>query len=259
MMQTRRVCYRCGVASTCTCARLSPPLTVRWCRCRWCRCRWWPGRWPLGGGRLAECQLARESALPELATPTWQLGCAGDTWVLTLRLRTSQRKLHGDEPHARPATLQTTSIASGRDTLSEWSKGVDSSSTSASCVGSNPTGVFVIHGPRSNGSAICCRSCDMAREQLMHLASGLVLPSCVSGRVAAVAVVYACAGALLQRLAVWPSQARILCARFQEAQCERESLQSGGFGECVRFSAFALGGLLVTRWIARMDTRIFGR
>ena len=27
------------------------------------------------------------------------------------------------------------------DTLPEWSKGVDSSSTSASCVGSNPTGV----------------------------------------------------------------------------------------------------------------------
>ena len=29
----------------------------------------------------------------------------------------------------------------GSDTLPEWSKGVDSSSTSASCVGSNPTGV----------------------------------------------------------------------------------------------------------------------
>ena len=29
----------------------------------------------------------------------------------------------------------------GIDTLPEWSKGVDSSSTSASCVGSNPTGV----------------------------------------------------------------------------------------------------------------------
>ena len=28
------------------------------------------------------------------------------------------------------------------DTLPEWSKGVDSSSTSASCVGSNPTGVI---------------------------------------------------------------------------------------------------------------------
>ena len=29
-----------------------------------------------------------------------------------------------------------------RDSLPEWSKGVDSSSTSASCVGSNPTGVI---------------------------------------------------------------------------------------------------------------------
>ena len=166
----------------------------------------------------------------------------------TARRRPKESVQARDQP-----TSQTTSTAGGRDTLPEWSKGVDSSSTSASCVGSNPTGVFVIHGPRSNGSAICCRSCDMAREQLMHLASGLVLPSCVSGRVAAVAVVYACAGALLQRLAVWPSQTRILCARFQEAQCERESLRSGGFGECVRFSAFALGGLHVTRWIARMD------
>ena len=30
-----------------------------------------------------------------------------------------------------------------QDTLPEWSKGVDSSSTSASCVGSNPTGVII--------------------------------------------------------------------------------------------------------------------
>ena len=30
------------------------------------------------------------------------------------------------------------------DTLPEWSKGVDSSSTSASCVGSNPTGVTLL-------------------------------------------------------------------------------------------------------------------
>ena len=31
-----------------------------------------------------------------------------------------------------------------QDTLPEWSKGVDSSSTSESCVGSNPTGVNVM-------------------------------------------------------------------------------------------------------------------
>ena len=33
-----------------------------------------------------------------------------------------------------------------QDTLPEWSKGVDSSSTSASCVGSNPTGVICRRG-----------------------------------------------------------------------------------------------------------------
>ena len=32
--------------------------------------------------------------------------------------------------------------AVNKDTLPEWSKGVDSSSTSASCAGSNPTGVI---------------------------------------------------------------------------------------------------------------------
>ncbi len=60
-----------------------------------------------------------------------------------------------------------------QDTLPEWSKGVDSSSTSASCVGSNPTGVIVTQGPRSNGGAICCRSCDTAwlskaNPQIIH-------------------------------------------------------------------------------------------
>ena len=38
------------------------------------------------------------------------------------------------------------SVRSGvKDTLPEWSKGVDSSSTSASCVGSNPTGVTTFY------------------------------------------------------------------------------------------------------------------
>ena len=49
-----------------------------------------------------------------------------------------------------PAFLANLGVASGfmgnllkdMDTLPEWSKGVDSSSTSASCVGSNPTGVI---------------------------------------------------------------------------------------------------------------------
>ena len=35
------------------------------------------------------------------------------------------------------------------DTLPEWSKGVDSSSTSANCVGSNPTGVIWPHSSSS--------------------------------------------------------------------------------------------------------------
>ncbi len=70
-------------------------------------------------------------------------------------------------------TFQTTSTAGGRDTLPEWSKGVDSSSTSVSCVGSNPTGVIVTQGPCSNGGAICCRSCDTAwlskaNPQIIH-------------------------------------------------------------------------------------------
>ena len=38
------------------------------------------------------------------------------------------------------------------DTLPEWSKGVDSSSTSASCVGSNPTGVSGLHAGRGRVS-----------------------------------------------------------------------------------------------------------
>ena len=40
-------------------------------------------------------------------------------------------------------TLIINEIEEYQDTLPEWSKGVDSSSTSASCVGSNPTGVIL--------------------------------------------------------------------------------------------------------------------
>ena len=40
----------------------------------------------------------------------------------------------------RPKPMQYIGVAM-KDPLPEWSKGVDSSSTSASCVGSNPTGV----------------------------------------------------------------------------------------------------------------------
>ena len=44
-------------------------------------------------------------------------------------------------PHVLGDIMRST--ISVMDTLPEWSKGVDSSSTSASCVGSNPTGVIV--------------------------------------------------------------------------------------------------------------------
>jgi hypothetical protein len=49
---------------------------------------------------------------------------------------------HG--PQMLPATTYRFGSVS-MDTLPEWSKGVDSSSTSASCVGSNPTGVIQQH------------------------------------------------------------------------------------------------------------------
>ena len=49
---------------------------------------------------------------------------------------------HG--PQMLPATTYRFGNMS-MDTLPEWSKGVDSSSTSASCVGSNPTGVIQQH------------------------------------------------------------------------------------------------------------------
>ena len=38
-------------------------------------------------------------------------------------------------------SIRMPKIKNSVDTLPEWSKGVDSSSTNASCVGSNPTGV----------------------------------------------------------------------------------------------------------------------
>ena len=42
-----------------------------------------------------------------------------------------------------------------RDSLPEWSKGVDSSSTSASCVGSNPTAVRPAWGMQPHASRSC--------------------------------------------------------------------------------------------------------
>ena len=75
----------------------------------------------------------------------------------------------------RPATAPCCTSCVGlradsvpRDTLPEWSKGVDSSSTSASCVGSNPTGVTVSAvGPQISGAAP-----TFAAGRLLHLLCG---------------------------------------------------------------------------------------
>ena len=57
------------------------------------------------------------------------------------RLRTADiLDLH---PPGRCCTLSLPYAAHTIDSLPEWSKGVDSSSTSASCVGSNPTAVIL--------------------------------------------------------------------------------------------------------------------
>ena len=44
------------------------------------------------------------------------------------------------------------------DSLPEWSKGVDSSSTSASCVGSNPTAVNLVRPPKTIQEACADRN-----------------------------------------------------------------------------------------------------
>ena len=50
-------------------------------------------------------------------------------------------------PQPPSGTIKVAYISDSRvhvkDSLPEWSKGVDSSSTSASCVGSNPTAVIL--------------------------------------------------------------------------------------------------------------------
>ena len=59
------------------------------------------------------------------------------------------------------------------DTLPEWSKGVDSSSSSASCVGSNPTGVNCLKHCKqasekkieSDGDSKTARDADRERER----------------------------------------------------------------------------------------------
>ena len=72
----------------------------------------------------------------------------------------------------RPATAPCCTSSVGlradsvpKDTLPEWSKGVDSSSTSASCVGSNPTGVVV----PAVGARISSAATVFAAKRLLHL------------------------------------------------------------------------------------------
>ena len=59
-----------------------------------------------------------------------------------------------------------------KDSLPEWSKGVDSSSTSASCVGSNPTAVIVLLDLVVGGMLVW----DVTTEQC-KLMSCLILPT----------------------------------------------------------------------------------
>ena len=57
-----------------------------------------------------------------------------------------------------------------RDTLPEWSKGVDSSSTSASCVGSNPTGVIL----QCKCGSPACRSIINYKKRVCYSSIGLM-------------------------------------------------------------------------------------
>ena len=72
---------------------------------------------------------------PRPSTSGAQLHWATQSACTLLRATTDESKM-ADEGKAL-AKHQV------KDTLPEWSKGVDSSSTSASCVGSNPTGVII--------------------------------------------------------------------------------------------------------------------
>ena len=64
-----------------------------------------------------------------------------------------------------------------KDTLPDWPEGVDSSSTSASCVGSNPTGVMQAFALATIGWGMTTRSrfcpaLDMFGMLLAHRSSG---------------------------------------------------------------------------------------
>ena len=91
--------------------------------------------YPLGHTSCAEMQLPliqpRPSSSKSEAQPYWVSHSA----CTLLRATADASKMV--DAWKSPTKQQL------KDTLPEWSKGVDSSSTSASCVGSNPTGVII--------------------------------------------------------------------------------------------------------------------
>ena len=90
--------------------------------------------YPLGHTSCAEMQLPliqpRPSSSKSAAQPYWVSHSA----CTLLRATADANKMVDARKSLTKHQL--------KDTLPEWSKGVDSSSTSASCVGSNPTGVI---------------------------------------------------------------------------------------------------------------------
>ena len=91
--------------------------------------------YPLGHTSCAEMQLPliqpRPSSSKSAAQPYWVSHSA----CTLLRATADANKMVDARKSLTKHQL--------KDTLPEWSKGVDSSSTSASCVGSNPTGVII--------------------------------------------------------------------------------------------------------------------
>ena len=91
--------------------------------------------YPLGHTSCAEMQLPLIQPWPRPSTSRAQLHWATQSACTLLRATADANKMVD-----APKSLTKHQL---KDTLPEWSKGVDSSSTSASCVGSNPTGVII--------------------------------------------------------------------------------------------------------------------
>ena len=95
--------------------------------------RRWERMGPCGNGqctRRANAGMALRPHEPVQGAPFGSTmgACALDAWPF----------------HAHVVLNMIAPQTQSKDTLPEWSKGVDSSSTSASCVGSNPTGVIIL-------------------------------------------------------------------------------------------------------------------